>query len=279
MTLAQQISYRAVAAAETHGLRRSVLHPDRAGSKLEIVGDATKSSLHLGAFHDGALVGIGSVFAEALSNSTTRDAWRIVGMAVEPHLRGCGIGSEILERLLAHAGGQGSELAWCNSRVPATSLYRRYGFTSTPPYDLANHEGPRLRMTCRLERAAPVHRGTTVTDGDIMRTGIYPRLSRATVFKDTVHVGGLLPNRSDISVTEQTREVLEKIDAVLARVGSSKSKPISATVWLNDIASAGEANGVWEAWVPAGYAPARSCVQAVPGSPEFAVEIAVMAAL
>jgi enamine deaminase RidA (YjgF/YER057c/UK114 family) len=105
-----------------------------------------------------------------------------------------------------------------------------------------------------------------------MRTGIYPRLSRATVFKNTVHVGGLLPNRSDISVAEQTREVLEKIDAVLARVGSSKSKLISATVWLKDIASVGEANGVWEAWVPAGYAPARSCVQAVPGSPEFAVE-------
>jgi enamine deaminase RidA (YjgF/YER057c/UK114 family) len=279
MKLAQDISYRAVAAPETHVLRQALLHPDRTGIALEIAGDGAVGSLHVGAFHRGALVGIGSVFAEALPDSMLRDAWRIVGMAVEPRLRGGGIGGEILERLLAHAGGRGSKLAWCNSRVPAASLYRRYGFTSTPPYDLANHEGPRVRMTCRLERAAPIHRGSAVTDGNVARSGIYPRLSRATVFNDTVHVGGLLPNRSDISVGEQTREVLEKIDAVLARVGSSKSKLISATVWLKDIASVGEANDVWEAWVPAGYAPARSCVQAIPGSPEFDVEIAVMAAL
>jgi enamine deaminase RidA (YjgF/YER057c/UK114 family) len=279
MKLAPEISYRAVAAAETHMLRQAVLHPDRTGGALEIAGDGTAASLHVGAFHDGALVGIGSVLAEALPDSMLRDTWRIVGIAVEPRLRGRGIGGEILERLLAHAGGHGSKLAWCNSRVPAASLYRRYGFTSTPPYDLANDEGPRLRMTCRLERAAPVHRGTTVTDGDVVRTGIYKRLSRATVFKDTVHIGGLLPNRSDISAGEQTREVLEKIDAVLARVGSSKSKLISAMVWLKDIATVDEANEVWEAWVPAGYAPARSCVQAIPGSPEFAVEIAAMAAL
>ncbi len=74
MTLPQQVSYRAVASAETHSMRQAVLHPDRTGSKLEILGDETVSSLHIGAFHDGALVGIGSVFAEALPDSTLRDA-------------------------------------------------------------------------------------------------------------------------------------------------------------------------------------------------------------
>lgn len=274
-----RIVLRAIEAAETHALRHAVLHPDRVGDALAIAGDHDAKALHVGAFDGEEVIGVGSVFPEPLPGSGLRDTWRIVGMAVRQELRGRGIGGAMLERLLAHAAAQAAKLAWCNSREAAVPLYRRFGFTSTGPHDLGNHEGRRVRMTCRVERTPPVHRASVVTEGDVLRNGIYPRLSRATVFKETVHIGGLLPNRPDISVGDQTREVLEKIDTLLAGVGSSKSRLISATVWLKDIASAAEANEVWEAWVPAGYAPARSCVQAVPGSPEYAVEIAVMAAL
>jgi len=66
---------------------------------------------------------------------------------------------------------------------------------------------------------------------------------------------------------------------LLIRAGSSKSKLITAMVWLKDIATAAEANAVWEAWVSAGTAPARSCVQAIPGAEEFGIEIAAVAAI
>jgi enamine deaminase RidA (YjgF/YER057c/UK114 family) len=273
------LTCRPIDAAETHPLRHAVLHPDRTGDGLVIAGDHDPAALHVGAFLGDDLIGVGSLFPEALPESSLGGTWRIVGMAVRPDLRGKGIGAAMLECLMAHAAGHGAKLAWCNSREAAVSLYRRFGFTSTPPHDLGNHEGPRVRMTCRVERTAPVARASQVTEGGVLRNGVYPRLSRATVFKDTVHIGGLLPNRSDIPVGEQTREVLEKIDTLLAGVGSSKTRLISATVWLKDIATVAEANDVWEAWVPAGYAPARSCVQAVPGSPDYGVEIAVMAAL
>jgi len=272
------VEYRPIGPEETHNLRHSVLHSDHTGDALVIDGDRDTSALHVGAFR-GSLVGVGSVFPATLPGSTLRNTWRIVGMAVDAQLRGRGIGTEILERLLLHAAGCDSKLAWCNSREAAVSLYRRFGFTSTSPHHLGDHEGRRIRMTCRVERMRPLRRDTATTEGEIIRNGIYPRLSRVTAFKDTVHVGGLLPNRPDVSVAEQTREVLEKIDALLAQVGSSKSRLISAMVWLKDIATASEANEIWEAWVPAGHAPARSCVQAIPGSPEYAVEISVMAAL
>ncbi|WMC10726.1 Rid family hydrolase [Oceanimonas pelagia] len=38
-------------------------------------------------------------------------------------------------------------------------------------------------------------------------------------------------------------------------------------------------NRVWDAWVPAGHAPARACVEAAMASPELLVEISVIAAI
>jgi enamine deaminase RidA (YjgF/YER057c/UK114 family) len=200
-------------------------------------------------------------------------------MAVDPTWRGQGIGSEVLGHLLAHAAAEGGRLAWCNSRPEAVSLYRRYGFTSTPA-DASDAAGPpRVRMTSRLDRSAPIHRTTSDQGDGIRRIDAFPRLSRAVVFNGAVHIGGLLANRSDIAVGEQTREILDQIDTLLTRAGIDRSRLISAMIWLKDIGTVGEANAVWEAWVPTGAAPARACVQAVPGSPEFGVEIAVIAAL
>ena len=40
-----------------------------------------------------------------------------------------------------------------------------------------------------------------------------------------------------------------------------------------------EMNAVWDAWVSPGNTPARACVEAKLASPDFTVEIAVIAAL
>lgn len=269
--------FRPIAARDTRELRRAVLHPGQRDDELLSPFDCGPAAQHIGAFEENGLVGIGSIRPEALPHSLYPAAWRIVGMAVVQNLRGKGFGGEILGRLLEHAAARGGKLAWCNSRVEAASLYRRYGFTSTPHE--VNDAAPRIRMTNRLDRTAPLRRDEAGASTDIRRIDIFPRLSRAVVFNGTVHVGGLLPNRADVPVGEQTREILEQIDTLLERAGTSRARLVSATVWLKDIATAPEANAVWEAWVPTGAAPARACVQAVPGSPDFGVEIAVIAAL
>jgi enamine deaminase RidA (YjgF/YER057c/UK114 family) len=279
MEVTREPDYRAIAAEETRELRHAVLHPGRDGDALLCASDRDIAALHIGAFDGVAVIGVGSVWPEALPDSQYPAAWRIAGMAVDPAWRGVGVGGEILGRLLTHASAHGGNLAWCNSRPAAVRLYRRYGFTRTPSLGSPPADEPRERMTSRLDKGAPVRRTTTDDDGGIRRIDVFPRLSRAVIFKDTLHIGGLLANRADVTVGEQTREILDQIDTLLTRTGTSRSRLISATIWLKDLDTVREANAVWEAWVPAGSAPARACVQAVPGAPEFAVEIAVIAAL
>ena len=38
-------------------------------------------------------------------------------------------------------------------------------------------------------------------------------------------------------------------------------------------------NAVWEAWVPAGCAPARACIQVVHAKPAMKIEVAITAAV
>ncbi|RLP26934.1 RidA family protein [Mesorhizobium sp. YM1C-6-2] len=82
----------------------------------------------------------------------------------------------------------------------------------------------------------------------------------------------------DLDAAGQTREVLDKIDALLAEQGYDKSNIVSATIWLADIADYAAMNSVWDAWVSTDEPPARACVEARFSSPRIKVEIQIMAA-
>ena len=81
------------------------------------------------------------------------------------------------------------------------------------------------------------------------------------------------------SVKRQTEVILEEIDALLSDAGSDKSRLLSATIWLANMADFSEMNEVWDAWVIEGETPARACVEAKLAAPQFTVEIAVIAAI
>ncbi len=105
------------------------------------------------------------------------------------------------------------------------------------------------------------------------------RMSQAVVHGGTVYVSGqVAQERAGASVAEQTGEILGRIDALLAAAGTDKTKLLQASIWLADIGAFDEMNGVWDAWVAPGGAPARATVQARLAAPRFTVEIAVVAA-
>src|SRR3546814_12036733 len=83
---------------------------------------------------------------------------------------------------------------------------------------------------------------------------------------------------SDWSSDVCSSDILARIEELLAEAGSDKTKLLSATIWLTDIATFDEMNGIWDAWVAPGAAPARACVEAKPASPPYNVAIAVVAA-
>lgn len=105
------------------------------------------------------------------------------------------------------------------------------------------------------------------------------RMSQAVVHGNTVYLAGQVAlDKPGAPVAEQTRNILERIDQLLAQAGTDKTKLLSATIWLSDIRTFDEMNGVWDAWLAEGCAPARATVEAKLASPSFTVEIGVIAA-
>jgi enamine deaminase RidA (YjgF/YER057c/UK114 family) len=114
----------------------------------------------------------------------------------------------------------------------------------------------------------------------IKRIQTGPRMSQAVIHNQTVYLAGQVASGAPGgAVAEQTKDILSKIDALLAVAGTDKSKILSATIWLTDMSTFAEMNAVWEAWVVPGATPARATVASPQlASPEFKVEIAVIAA-
>lgn len=112
----------------------------------------------------------------------------------------------------------------------------------------------------------------------IKRLHTNARMSQAVIHGDTVYLAGQVGAPGE-SVTAQTKACIEKIEALLAEVGSSPEKILQAVIWLDDMAGFAEMNAAWDAWVPEGHAPARACGEAKLATPEYKVEIIVTAAL
>jgi len=114
----------------------------------------------------------------------------------------------------------------------------------------------------------------------IRRIGAGARMSKAVVHGDTVYLAGQVADKSKgASVADQTSEIVGIIDALLKEAGSDKTKILSATIYLSDIATFPQMNSVWDTWVVQGHTPARATVEAKLAAPEYTVEIAVIAAI
>lgn len=106
-----------------------------------------------------------------------------------------------------------------------------------------------------------------------------PRMSEAVVYNGVLYSAGIVAGRAaGQSVYEQTKDILEQLDGLLATVGSDKTRIIKANIWLSDISAFSDMNKAWEQWVVAGKTPARATVEARLASPDYAVEIMVEAA-
>lgn len=106
-----------------------------------------------------------------------------------------------------------------------------------------------------------------------------PRMSQAVKHGGVVYLAGQVAQEAPgASVEEQTRDILARIDALLAEAGTDKSKLLSANIWLSDIATFNDMNAVWDAWIDPDNPPCRACVESKLAAPKFTVEVAVVAA-
>ncbi len=114
---------------------------------------------------------------------------------------------------------------------------------------------------------------------EIKRYETKQRMSRAVVHGNTVYLCGQVAKDSTKGMAEQTTTMLEKVDELLASVGSHRDKILSATIYVKDMALFQEMNSVWDNWVNEGHAPARACVEAKMAREDLLVEISVIAGI
>lgn len=112
----------------------------------------------------------------------------------------------------------------------------------------------------------------------IRRIEVGPRMSQAVVYNNTVYLAGQVAEPGK-SVAEQTTAILAQIDRLLAEAGSDKSKILSAMIWMADMADFAEMNSVWDIWVDKANSPARATGEAKLATPDYKVEIIIVAAV
>lgn len=115
---------------------------------------------------------------------------------------------------------------------------------------------------------------------EIKRIEAGARMSEVVIHGDRIYTCGIVADKTmGKSMFEQTCEVLEQIDDLLARAGSDKTRILKANIWITDMSQFDEMNKAWDAWVVAGQAPARATVESRLAAPGYDVEIMIEAVI
>ena len=113
---------------------------------------------------------------------------------------------------------------------------------------------------------------------DIQRLNPGTRMSQAVIHNGTIYLSGQV-GTPGASVADQTRDMLGKVDQLLTDNGVTKSRVLQATIWLADMADFAEMNAVYDAWIDPANPPARACGEAKLATPDYKVEIIIIAAV
>ena len=89
---------------------------------MEMEEDA--DGIHFGAFQHNKLVGVVSLFQ-------TGTVFQFRKLAVDPNIQKMGIGTSLLNYIIAYAIENGGTRIWCNARVSAMEFYLKAGFIAT----------------------------------------------------------------------------------------------------------------------------------------------------
>ncbi len=103
------------------------------------------------------------------------------------------------------------------------------------------------------------------------------KLSDATDYNGVIYTAGQVAKDLNAGMKAQTADVLRQIDALLAKCGSNKSRILSATVYITDMALKPAMDEAWMAWVDQTRPPSRATVEARLGA-NVLVEIQITAA-
>lgn len=140
---------RALAAEETHALRRAVSADGRTDlPTMHHELDDAPGAWHLGAVDaSGRVMAISSLYPVPCPlRPRAQPAVQLQFMAVEPALQRQGIGSAVMAEMIRRLKATGAVLLWASARDNAVPFYQRFGFEAvegsgfTPPQTGRPHQ-------------------------------------------------------------------------------------------------------------------------------------------
>ncbi|KGB80811.1 endoribonuclease L-PSP [Rhodovulum sp. NI22] len=92
-----------------------------------------------------------------------------------------------------------------------------------------------------------------------------------------LHFGGLIADDLTLDMKGQTEQICAKIDALLAEVGSSKEKLVTAMLYITDFDQKEGMNEAWLSWLDADDLPTRATIGVANLGKNVLIEVVVSA--
>jgi GNAT superfamily N-acetyltransferase len=124
------VTIRPITPEQTYPLRHSVLWPDKPVEYVKVENDA--EGYHFGAFANDELVAVISLFVSGKEG-------RFRKFAAHPDYQRQGIGTRLMEHIIAEARRLGATTLWCDARLDAADFYRRFDMEAVSE---VFHKGP-----------------------------------------------------------------------------------------------------------------------------------------
>jgi phosphoribosylformimino-5-aminoimidazole carboxamide ribotide isomerase len=112
------IQIREVAIAVVWHMRQKIMYPDETIDFVKLEND--DKGIHLGLYLANTLIAVISVFEEG-------DEVQFRKFATEMAMQGKGYGTKLLQHVMNWAISNDKKSIWCNARIAATELYRKFG--------------------------------------------------------------------------------------------------------------------------------------------------------
>jgi enamine deaminase RidA (YjgF/YER057c/UK114 family) len=114
----------------------------------------------------------------------------------------------------------------------------------------------------------------------LIRYGGTNRYSDVVVHNNVAYLSGIVPTDLSNNIIGQTYEVLNTLDRLLDKIGSSKQLILSMTIYLKDALLYDDMNLAFDNWIQGSPPPARATIGIVSfPNPRWLIEIVVTASV
>lgn len=123
------LTTKRISAEETRYIRHQVLWSHIENTEDCVIDiDHRDDAIHLGAFENGELLAVCSLFRMKTSKLNYEQQYRLRAMGSLEKARGKGAGKAIIQEALQQTKERGVDVLWCDAREVALGFYEKLGF-------------------------------------------------------------------------------------------------------------------------------------------------------